>query len=110
MLLHPGAVLTQWAAQLIRTSLTLPRPLLCRSCIIVLGLRLPLDRGRVGGHRGVGGGGDGGGQGGGQEAVIMEDRLIHGGRGGVGILGAAGVQRITVSAQRVILLILDCRV
>ena len=50
MLLHPGAVLTQRAAQLIGASLALPRPLLAGGRADVLSLRLSLDRGRVGGH------------------------------------------------------------
>ena len=40
----------------------------------------------------------------------MKHRLIDSWGGGVGVLRAAGVQGVTVSAQSVILLVLDCRV
>ena len=40
----------------------------------------------------------------------MKHRLIDSWRGCVGVLRAAGVQRVTVSAESVILLVLDCGV
>ena len=81
--------------------LALPRPLL--GLPARLSLRLPLDRGRVGGH---GGGGGHRGQG----AVLVEDGLEDGGRGRVGVLRAAGVDGVTGGAQGVVLLVPHCRV